>query len=108
MQEVKPIAGYGEGNVRKWGKIWWIDYMKDGKRVRESSDSPFRDDAVQLLKDRLANPVQKEYLVSDILAMLLKDSQERGKKCVYKSRSHLKPVYSRWVECGSLTSQRSV
>jgi len=88
------MAEYGEGNVRKRGKIWWIDYMKDGKRVRESSGSPFRDDAVKLLKDRLANPVQKEYLVSDILDMLLQDYQERGKKGVYKSRSHLKPVYS--------------
>ena len=88
------MAEYGEGNVRKRGKIWWIDYMKDGKRVRESSGSPFRDDAVKLLKDRLANPVQKEYLVSDILDMLLQDYQERGKKGVYKSRSHLKPVFS--------------
>src|SRR5215831_18790308 len=102
------MAEYGEGNVRKRGKIWWIDYMKDGKRIRESSGSPFKDAAVKLLKDRLANPVKKEYLVSDLLDALLKDYQDRSKKGVYKSTSHLKPVYVFWVGSGPLTSLKSV
>jgi hypothetical protein len=84
---------YGDGGVHKRGSIWWIHYQKDGKQVRESSGSRIRQDAVNLLKDRLAHPAQKDILVKDILDMLIQDYKDRGKKSVYKTISHLKPVY---------------
>jgi len=50
----------------------------------ESSGSRIKLDAVNLLKDRLAHPADKDVLISDLLDMLLRDYEERGKKGVYK------------------------
>src|SRR6266705_1010277 len=83
----------GDGGVYLRGRLWWIYYSKDGTQLLESSGSRIRQDAVNLLKERLAHPADKDVLVSDLLDMLLRDYEERGKKGVYKARSHLKPVY---------------
>jgi len=83
----------GEGGVYLRGNLWWIFYQKDGKKVLESSGSRIKTDALTLLKDRLAYPAKKDVLVRDLLDMLIQDYEDRGKKGVYKARSHLKPVY---------------
>ena len=83
----------GDGNIYRRGNIWWITYQKDGEQIRETSGSRIRTDAVKLLKEQMAYPAKKEVVVSDLLDMLLQDYEVRGKKAVYKSRSHLKPVY---------------
>lgn len=83
----------GEGGVYLRGNLWWIFYQKNGKKVMEGSGSRIKTDALKLLKERLAYPANKDVLVSDLLDMLLQDYEDRGKKGVYKSASHLKPVY---------------
>lgn len=45
---------YGVGRVLLRGRIWWIQYSVRGERYRESSGSESRQDAVRLLKRRLA------------------------------------------------------
>jgi integrase len=44
----------GMGGVYKRGPVWWIRYAHHGRKVRESSGSSQRTDAVRLLKQRLA------------------------------------------------------
>jgi integrase len=83
----------GDGGVYLRGNLWWVYYSKKGKQQHESSGSRIKQDAVNLLRDRLAHPADKDVLVKDILDMLLQDYEDRGKKGVYKSRSHLGPVY---------------
>jgi hypothetical protein len=70
----------GDGGVYLRGNLWWIYYQKDGKQVLESAGSRIKQDAMKLLKDRLANPADKDVLVRDLLDMLLQDYEDRGKK----------------------------
>ena len=84
----------GDGGVYLRGNLWWIYYNKNGKQQHESSGSRIKQDAVNLLRDRLAHPADKDVLVQDVLDMLLQDYEDRGKKGVYKARSHLRPVYT--------------
>jgi integrase len=84
----------GEGGVYLRNKTWWIFYQKDGRKVLETSGSVHKHDALALLKDRMAHPADKSYTVKDILDLLIQDYEDRGKKTVYKSASHLKPVYA--------------
>lgn len=44
----------GMGSVYQRGSVWWIKYSDAGRVVRESSNSPYRNVAVALLKQRQA------------------------------------------------------
>lgn len=43
-----------EGTIYLRGRIWWVQYYRGGKKIRESSGSTNRADAVRLLRVRLA------------------------------------------------------
>src|SRR5215469_3373981 len=43
--------------LRPGGKVYWIKYYKDGKPFYESSGSPFKKVAIDLLKTRITSPV---------------------------------------------------
>jgi integrase len=43
----------GTGSVYLRGKVWWIKYSRDGRPFRESARSSKREDALQLLRDRM-------------------------------------------------------
>ena len=47
---VKSKGQHGMGHVYPRGKKWWIKYHKDGKPYYESSGSPFKQAAIELLK----------------------------------------------------------
>jgi hypothetical protein len=44
----------GLGNVYLRGLVWWVRYQHDGREYRETSRSVDRNDAVRLLRHRLA------------------------------------------------------
>lgn len=55
MSDTKQRRGRGEGSVFQvpGSANWWLAYSVNGKRVRESSESPKRGAALDMLHDRL-------------------------------------------------------
>ena len=43
----------GEGRIYRRGRVWWIQYYRNGRRVFESSHSDLKDAAKRLLRQRL-------------------------------------------------------
>lgn len=78
----------GLGNVYQRGQVWWVRYYDGGGReYRESSRSVDRDDAVRLLRHRLAGfnqgrpggPSQEERLTfEDLAADYIQEREVRG------------------------------
>ena len=56
---VKSKGQHGMGHVYLRGKKWWIKYHKDGKPFYESSGSPFKQAAIELLKTRWAETLPR-------------------------------------------------
>ena len=50
-RNTRNTSGLGEVKLR--GRIWWIRYYENGQRRQESSGSPNRKKAVDLLKVRI-------------------------------------------------------
>jgi hypothetical protein len=71
----------GTGGVFQRGKTFWIRYSYRGKKIRESSRSAQRSDAVKLLRRRLAEmgagrlvgPDAERTTFEDLAVMLLDD-----------------------------------
>ena len=55
LKEVRPKVrrGRGEGRIYRRGRIWWIQYYRNGRRVFESSGSENERTALNLLRRRL-------------------------------------------------------
>jgi integrase len=55
LEEVRPKVrrGRGEGRIYRRGRIWWIQYYRNGRRVFESSGSENERTALNLLRRRL-------------------------------------------------------
>lgn len=95
----------GSGRVFKRGVVYWIAYYHHGQELRESSRSPERKAAENLLKrrrdeigaDRLgvqafAGPAQERVMVEELLQDLETEYAVRGRKSLPTLRVHLKPV----------------
>ena len=61
----------GTGRVYKRGGLWWIRYIREGKRYDESSGSRHQYDAAALLRKRLENPVDRKPTLNEVLDRLL-------------------------------------
>ncbi len=71
----------GSGSIYKRGKIYYIKYVDtNGKTYQESSSSQFKSDAERLLQDRLRNPVERKYVLDDIIELFFLDYEMREKK----------------------------
>lgn len=53
------------GTVYKLGKIWWVTYYAEGKRVRESTRTPSKKRAEQLLAKRQAEIFEGRFNIQD-------------------------------------------
>lgn len=78
----------GLGSIYQRGRIWWVAYGVRGRKVRESSESERRKDALNLLKRRLAEiqagkftgPDAERVTFDDLATMLRDDYQFRGRR----------------------------
>ena len=85
------------------GKTWWIKFYRDGKPVRESSDSTNEADARRLLKIRLGQVESGEYRgatsnrvqVSDLLDLVIADYRIAKKRSIadltYRIDKNIRP-----------------
>jgi integrase len=92
------VANRGIGRVYRRGDTWWIRYSLRGERVRESSGSPHRADAVALLRERLvdaaqgrvAGPKAQRVSLDDLGRLLLDNYALNGRKSVYRAQLSLR------------------
>lgn len=65
----------GSGSVYQQpsSAIWWIQYYKDGRRIRESSHTVKRTEAVKLLNRRLADIAAGKPVLSDTSRTMFED-----------------------------------
>lgn len=95
---------YGDGSVFLHGQTWTIQYYNNGYRIRESSHSANRADAVRLLKRRLAQihtglydgPPQKQIRFEDLAELIRTDyriNQRRSIKRLEISLKHLQSFF---------------
>jgi hypothetical protein len=77
----------GLGSIYQRGEVWWVRYHDGGREYRESSRSVERDDAVRLLRHRLAalntgrpgGPSEEERLTfEDLAADYIQERMIRG------------------------------
>lgn len=101
-----PRARRGLGRIyrRKKTKCWWLQYHHRGKLYRESSGSEHRQDAVRLLRKRLAEmgagrvvgPQPEKVTFEDMAAMVLDDYRVNGRRSADRvgySISHLRKAF---------------
>jgi integrase len=90
----------GLGNVYQRGEVWWVTYHHGGRKYRESSRSVERDDAVRLLRHRLAalntgkpgGPSEEERLTfEDLAADYIQEREVHGATgaCLQWSKSRV-------------------
>ena len=91
---------YGQGGVFKRGNMWWVAYFDgQGHEQRESSRSPDKAGALQLLRQRLANPAQAatDHTFEDIAARYLEEHGLRGprsREWAEDRVNHLRKVFA--------------
>ena len=79
---------YGLGRVYKRGKTWWIAYHHHGKKVRESSRSHRKTDAIKRLRKRLEEISSGKFVgnnadkvtFDDLVTLLEQDYRLNGRK----------------------------
>lgn len=82
----------GMGNVYLRGSTWWIVFFRDGVRHRESSKSARKEDAEDLLKQRLGQsvtgslPAPRKTTVGDLLDLVLEDYITNERKSLYDTK----------------------
>jgi integrase len=83
------------------GNTWWIQYFRNGKRVRESSNSEKRKDAEKLLTIRKAESLTGKYIgqggekirMAGLFQMVLDDQKRHGHKDLYNTKKRI----SKWL-----------
>jgi integrase len=94
----------GTGGVYHRGRVYWIRYSFRGRKIRESSGSAKKADAVKLLRRRLAEmatgrligPDAEKTTFDDLAAMLLTDyalNGRRSQRRVKIALSHLRAFF---------------
>jgi len=104
------------GNVYLRGEIWWVRFSVKGKRMRFSSNSTDRNDALRLLKKKLNEAQEGKALDSrgvtfDTLAtMLLDDYRVNGRRSSYRAQGAIKRLREFFGDCKAqeITSDRVV
>src|SRR5262245_47735923 len=93
------------GEIRKRGRVYWIRYYQNGRRIEESAESSKWDDARDLLRKREAAisngvPITAKSIrltFDDAAADVETDYRVNGKRsldCVERRiKLHLKPVF---------------
>ena len=79
---------YGFGRVYKRGNTWWVQYHYRGRRVRESSGSHRKTDAVKLLRKRLEEMSSGKFVANnaervkfdDLVDLLKQDYELNGRR----------------------------
>ena len=74
---------YGQGRVFQRGQVWWVAYFDgQGHEQRESSRSPDKAVALQLLRQRLATSSrpQAEHYFEHIAALYVQDHSPKGQR----------------------------
>jgi integrase len=106
----------GTGGVFQRGKTFWIRYSYRGKKIRESSRSAQRSDAVKLLRRRLAEmgagrlvgPDAERTTFEDLAVMLMDDyglNSRRSAKRVEVALVHLRAFFT-FARVPDITSDR--
>lgn len=86
--KLKVRRGRGEGRIYRRGRIWWIQYSRNGRRVFESSRSENERTALNLLRQRLGQvaagiaPVPRAHRITyeNLRDTLLSDYAANGRK----------------------------
>jgi integrase len=97
---------YKYKGVTKRSSIWWVGYSINGEKIRESSGSRSKKEAVRLLNQRLAergrgvrrHDIEKT-TYEDLEALILADYRKNGRKSLRRlqtSLGHLRDKYRRW------------
>ena len=77
VQQVKARRDRGTGRVWLIGNVWWIQYYSRGRQVRESSHSPKKQVAQELLTKRLADKIDGSTPISDARTLRYADMRNR-------------------------------
>jgi integrase len=105
----------GMGTVYRRGRIWWIKFYRHRKPIRESSGSEDRQEAMNLLKQRLGEAVTGKYLgvtsarlrMEGLFAMVIDDYERSEQRDIYIVRKritvHLLPAFG-GVRAAAFTS----
>jgi integrase len=106
----------GTGSVYLRGRVWWIKYPADGRRIQESSLSEVRTDAENLLKRRLGEIVTGKFRglgpervkMSELFADVIDDYRINKRSSTddvdSRVRLHLEPAFGK-IRAAALSSQ---
>lgn len=106
----------GTGGVFQRGAVWWLRYSYRGRKIRESSGSERRGDAVKLLRRRLAEigagklvgPDAERTTFAELKAMVLDDYRLNGRRSERRVRgalAHLESFFT-FARVPDITSDR--
>jgi integrase len=98
---VKRTRGLGVVFQQPKSSNWWIQYSVRGRRIRETSGSINRADAVQLLKQRIGEvqagkPVGSQIektTLSDLTAMLIDDYRAHGRRSIDRAEDAVERLH---------------
>jgi integrase len=94
----KHMKGTGTVFRRRRSPFWWIGYAHSGRFIRESSNSTRRDDAKNLLQERLGAIAARTYIgpeadkvtIAELLADLEREYEVAGRASLRTLRGHVK------------------
>jgi hypothetical protein len=58
---------HGDGRFFRRGRLWWIEYIRNGHEYRESSGSADQEVAQRLLRERLSAPDTDLLTIRDLI-----------------------------------------
>lgn len=113
----RPAYRNRDGGVRE-SAVWWIQYQRNGERIRESSGSKNRRDAVTLLHQRLTDISRGKPVGPDLartrfedLATLISDDYRingrRSERRLVQSLAHLRRHFAGWSAASIRTDEVS-
>jgi hypothetical protein len=115
----KSLKRRGQGYIfRKTGtRLWTIQYYQRGKRIRESTGTANRNQAVKLLNKRLADaaagkavgPAVEGTILSQILAMVEADYRANSRRSldrVQQGAAHLLSFFGQECRVNTITHDR--
>lgn len=96
------MGKYGTGRVYQRGRVWWLQYSRDGQKIRESSESEDRRYALALLTVRLGERksgklpggLAERITLEELAQVVLAEYQANERKSLRHVRHNLKHLLS--------------
>ena len=96
---------YGSGTIFQRGAIWWVQVCVDNKKIRQSSKSPKKSEAIKLRDKLLGKKHRREItggpaesvLIGELLDDTLKSDIEESTRYIWKLvvEKNLRPFFGK-------------